>query len=522
MVDTTKAIKPLLMMYIRALWRRRWYAVAVAWLFCLLGWSYVAYMPNIYEGKSRVYVDTDSVLRPLLQGIAIDSSTMNDVDLMTRTLFSRPNLEKVAHVADLDLTAKTPDALDQVVEGLRQQTTITEEGRNLFTVAYRDTDRSEATKVVQAFLNVFVDSNVGNSRQDMTTARTFIDQQLVEYSRELDAAEKRIADFKAQNVGYLPGENNYATKLEAAREDLTTTQANIEDTQQQHTALQKQIASTPQSVETLSSGPSSFGAGPLAAGEGGSAIEPNLRVMQLQQKLDDLRQTYTDEYPDVVRLKKELAQAKQTAHVAAGGPPGGSRVMGPNPVYEQLSLQLVALDTDLAKLQSRVQRDKDEIAKWQVQAKAVPEVSAQLAKLTRDYDVIRKSYEDLLSRSEAAKIGNDVQTQTQTVKFRVIDPPNTPNVPVAPRRGLFLSLVLVAGIATGTAFAFVLAQIDDSVKSVADLREFVTVPILGAISMVTVKVRDRRRLTPVTAFALSCVALLVTYVGILSLLVRGA
>ena len=521
-MDSAKAIKPIVMMYARGLWRRRWYAVAVAWLFCLLGWSYVAYMPNIYEGKTRIYVDTNSVLRPLLQGIAIDSNVMNDVDLMTRTLFSRPNLEKVAHASDLDLDAKTPDALDQVVEDLRKQTTITEEGRNLFTIAYQDSDRNEATKVVQAFLNVFVDSNIGSSRQDMNNARSFIDQQLAAYSRQLDAAEKSIADFKASHVGYLPGENNYATKLQNARDDLTTTQANIQDTLQQRTALQQQLANTPQSVETVSSGPT-FGAGPPVGGETGSVIDPNLRVMQIEQKLDDLRQTYTDEYPDIIRLKKELAQAKLSAQRAASGPPIGPRVLGPNPVYEQLTLQLVALDTNLAKLRSQVERDQGEIAKWEELAKSVPEVGAELAKLTRNYDVIRKSYEDLLSRSEAAKIGNDVQTQTQTVKFRVIDPPITPPVPVAPRRGLFLSLVLLVGVAAGVAFAFVLAQVDDSVKSLSDLREFMTIPILGAISMVTVKVQEHRYLRPTTAFALSCVALVATYVGILSLVVvRGA
>lgn len=510
------------MMYARALWRRRWYAMAVAWLFCLVGWSFVAYMPNIYEAKTRIYVDTSSVLLPLLQGIAIDSNLMNDVDLMTRTLFSRPNLEKVAHAADLDLNAHTPDALNGIIDQLQRNTIITEEGRNLFTIAYRDPDRGEATKVVQSFLNVFVDSNIGNSRQDMNTARTFIDQQLADYGRELDAAEKRIADFKGKNAGYLPGENNYATKLESAREDLTKTQADIQDTLQQREALQQQLASVPQTVETVSSGPGAFGAGPAVGGGGSFAVDPNLRVMQLEQHLDDLRQTYTDQYPDVVRLKKELAQAKRAAQAAANGPPTGARVMEPNPVYEQLTLQLVALNTTLAKLQSRVDRDKAEIAKWQAVAQSVPQVGAEMAQLTRNYDVIRKSYEDLLSRREAAKIGNDVQTQTQTVKFRIVDPPNTPSVPVAPRRGLFLSLVLLAGVATGIAFAFVLAQIDDAVKSLSELREFVTVPILGAISTVTIMARERPRINQTTAFVAGCMGLFATYIGILSIIGTGA
>ena len=515
-MDGGKAIKPLLMMYARTLWRRRWHAMAVAWLFCLLGWSYVAYMPNVYQGTARIYVDTGSVLRPLLAGIAIDSNLMNDVQLMSRTLFSRPNLEKVAHAADLDLTAKTPAALESVIQNLQKNTTIKEEGTNLFTIAYDDPNRAEATRVVQSFVNVFVDSNIGNNLRDMSTARTFIAQQLQDYSQQLDAIEKQIADFKAKNVGYLPGENNYATKLEAARDDLSKTQAEIQDTLQQQKALQKQIANTPQSVETINSGPGGFGAGPpLSGGSSGYAIDPNIRVMQIEQRLETLRGTYTEDYPDIIQLKKELVQAKHDAQAAAARPPSGARAMGPNPVYEQLTLQSVTLDTDLAKLRSRAERDQAEIEKWQELARSVPEVGAELAKLTRNYDVVKKSYDDLLARSQSARIGNDVQSQTQTVKFRIVDPPATPPVPVAPPRVLFLTLVLIAGIGAGCAFAFVLAQIDDSVKSLSDLRDFIKAPVLGAISMVTMQ-REERRIGPNAAFALGCAALLATYIGVLS------
>src|SRR5579863_9554469 len=126
----------IVMTYARALWRRRWYAAAVAWVICLAGWAFVIHLPNQYEAKARIYVDTESMLRPLLRGIAADSNILSQVDLMQRTLLSRPNLQKVSHMADLDLAAHTPADTEGVINDLRARTTVSGEGRNLFTISY--------------------------------------------------------------------------------------------------------------------------------------------------------------------------------------------------------------------------------------------------------------------------------------------------------------------------------------------------------------------------------------------------
>jgi polysaccharide chain length determinant protein (PEP-CTERM system associated) len=524
-VNGLQDLKPLVMLYARGLWRRRWYAVIVAWLFCAVGWTYVSYLPNVYQANTRIYVDSDSVLRPLLAGIAINSNLISEVDLMTRTLFSRPNLEKVAHAADLDLKTRTPDDVDRLTSELRGKTAIGTDGRNLYTIAYSDTDRAVAKKVVQSFVDVFVDSNLGRSRVDMNSARGFIDDQIADYSRQLDAAEKKVAEFRAANIGYLPGENSYAARYEGAKEALAHSQADLADSLRQRDELAKQIADVPKMTETVGSS-ASFGEGPPIGGGGGAAntsfYDPNLRVAQLQQKLSDLLETYTDQWPDVIDLKRRLQRAQEEAdkqNKPDAPPIVGPKVLAPNPVYEQLTLQMVGLETSIAKIRSAVQRNQEEVQKWQGLAQAVPEVGAQMAKLTRDYDVIRKAYEDLLSRREAAKIGNEVDTKTQTVKFRIIDPPDSSPTPVAPKRGLLLSMVLLGGIGAGIAFAFALCLIDDSVKSLSELRDFIKVPVLGAISTVTAIVQPRGRLVAQTAlFGISCLALVAAYIGILSML----
>ena len=533
--------------YGRALWRRRWYAVAVSWLVCLAGWAFVMQLPSQYEAKARIYVDTDSVLRPLMRGIAVDSNILSQVDLMQRTLLSAPNLQKVSHTADLDLAARTPADSEEIVTGLRHQITVSGEGRNLFTLAYTGPSRETATKVVQSLLTVFVESNLGSSRQDMVTARSFIDAQLQSYSKQLDEAEQRVAEFKAKNVGYLPGDENYTSKLDIARGQLEKTQANLAEELQKKDSLTKQLSNIPQTIDSYSAGPD-LGPGRSAASEPSAAestaaselATANARVAELRKQLNAELENYTEQHPDVINTRRLLEQARQEAKTAEANlrasraqrsksgqnglaeDPRATRSTAPNPVYEQLQLQLASVETTIASLQTRVQHDQAEIVKWQGLAKEVPEVGAQMTKLTRDYESIRRAYDDMRGRREAAKLGSDMDTQTQTVQFRIIDPTQATREPVAPKRQLLLSVVLLGGLAAGAAFAFLLSQIDDSVMTVRQLKEFLAVPILGAVSMVATASRGGPTRLGMAGFVTCCLGLVLAYVAVSSLVALTA
>ena len=524
-------VKTIAFGHARALWRRRWWAAGVAWVFCLVGWTYVLTLPDTYQATTRIYVDTESMLRPLMRGIAVDSNILTQVDLIQRTLLSRPNLQRVSHMADLDLAARTPAETEDVLNNLRLRTTVAGEGRNLFTISYLGPSRDSATRVVQSLLTVFVESNLGNSRQDIDSAKSFIDDQLRNYTQQLDDQDKKIADFKAQNIGYLPGDSNYGTKLQAARDELTKTQAELDDDRQQRTVLAKQLEAVPRMVESINApgvggaGPPLGGAGPETSLTSSGGPDPAARVAELEQKLRVLLETDTDQHPDVLHVKKLLVEAKQAAadaqkqqaDAAAGAAPvQGIKTMTPNPVYDQVQIQLVTLDTTIASLESKLKRQQAEVEKWQGLAKEVPEVAAQLQKLTRDYDVTKKAYDELLNRRESAKIGSDLETQTQTVQFRVVDPPAAPLKPVAPKRPLLLAVVLVGGLIAGGAFAFLLTQIDDSVLSVRQLKELVALPVLGGISLVTTMEQKRQHMVGTLGFLAAMLGLVVVCIGIIT------
>jgi len=234
----------------------------------------------------------------------------------------------------------------------------------------------------------------------------------------------------------------------------------------------------------------------------------------------------TPQHPDVVNVKRLLAHAKQeeadarqalhTGHKAHDDS-HATHLTGPNPVYEQIQLKLADLETNVAMLEARLQHAQAEVEKWQKQAKTVPEVGMEMSKLTRDYGAIKAAYDQLLSRREAAKIGSDMETQTQTVQFRIIDPPVASTEPVAPKRRLLLSVVLLCGIGAGGAFAFLLSQIDDSMMTVRQLKDAISVPVLGAVSMVGAVSRSGAQRFAMAGFVAVCIGLVIIYAGMISL-----
>ncbi|MEW8497588.1 MAG: Wzz/FepE/Etk N-terminal domain-containing protein, partial [Candidatus Thiodiazotropha taylori] len=136
--------------YIRSAWRFRWQAIAVSWIVALIGWGVVFSMPSKYESEAKVYVDTESVLRPLLQGLAVQNDMNQRLHLMTRTLLSHENLKKLLMLTDMDHKASSREEEEKLIDWLRQTIVVdvnrrtipgTRETENFYTIAFEYDDR---------------------------------------------------------------------------------------------------------------------------------------------------------------------------------------------------------------------------------------------------------------------------------------------------------------------------------------------------------------------------------------------
>ncbi|MFN3920285.1 MAG: XrtA system polysaccharide chain length determinant, partial [Methylohalobius sp.] len=279
--------------YLKIASRYKWWGVLTAWVVCIAGWVFVSQMPDQYKAEAKVFVDTRSVLRPLLHGLTIEPDVSGQVRLMTRLLFTRPNLEKLARMTDLDLAAKDEKAMEAIVNRLKSSLAIEAANQvNIFTISAEDADPQLAKRLVQAMLTVFVEQGLGETRRDSDTAQRFLDQQIQEYQRRLQEAEKAIEEFKRKNYGLLPNQGgDLYGELQATHAQLEEAKLAVQEAVHRRDEIAKQLESEEPMFEDF-----------------GNVQDPiEGKIQALQSRIEELLIKYTDKHPEVIALKRSIA-----------------------------------------------------------------------------------------------------------------------------------------------------------------------------------------------------------------------
>jgi polysaccharide chain length determinant protein (PEP-CTERM system associated) len=500
----------------REAWRQRWTGLAAAWLICLGGWLALALIPDRFQAEARIYVDTDTLLAPLLHGIAVRPNIEQQVQIMQRTLLSRPNLHEVVRMTDLDLLADDDARREAIVEKLHRATTMRpDSARNLFRLTFDDSDPARAQRVVQALLTIFVESQLGSKRRDMLQAQGFIDQQIREYEASLQAAERRLADFRQRNMDVLEGGGTFGQRIANASAERDRVAIDLAEAAIRGDTLRAQLAATPELRDLRTSGE-------------GDGAQARRRLVEARRQESGLLQRFTEIHPDVVAARRVVAaleaQAASPGHDGDGGGDDGDRDGGqgpaisqvPNAVHEQLRLRLADEEARASGLRRRLDQSDAEIARLRGVAQRALDIEAQFANLNRDYAVLKGNHEQLLARREQARLAKAAEERTDPVQFRVVDPPRLPARPAAPNRPLLSTAVLAAGLAAGVAAALSRGRMAAGFDDARALRAAFAKPVLGAIARIdTARLRRRRRLAG-AAFALCGMALLAAYGGMLA------
>lgn len=479
--------------YARTTWNRRWYIVVTAWLLAIGGWIWVYTLPDRYEASARVNVDTQSILKPLMSGLAVQPNVDQQIALMTRTLLSRPNMEKVARMTDLDINAKTEGQSEKIIDDLQSNIRITPGGENLFTISYQNSNPQLATRVVESLLTIFVEGSLGHKRKDTDSARKFIEEQLKAYEQKLVLAENSLKDFKRKYVGLMPGQGGgYFERLAQARQAVEDARLELRESENRRNELKRQLA----------------GEEPVMLDdEAGSNPQIDARINNLKEQLDNLLLKFTEQHPDIVATKRVIAQLEEQKKTEAKlMKPGTGGARGKNSVYQQLTVALAEEEANVASLRARVGEFEARYAQLRSAVDAVPQVEAEYTQLNRDYQVNKANYEALLARRESAMISEEMESKTAALDFRIIDPPRVPLSPAWPNRPLMITLVLLGAIAAGIVLAFLISQIRRTVDDRITLKDLTGLPLLGAVSMVWTpeqKARQRKRLVTYIASATS-------------------
>ncbi|MEP7370950.1 MAG: XrtA system polysaccharide chain length determinant [Nitrosospira sp.] len=494
-----------LFVYLKGIWKYRWIAVIAAWVVAIAGWVIVYKLPDDYQASARIYVDTQNVLKPLMAGMTISPDLQQQVSIMSRTLISRPNVERVVRMVDLDIKAKDVKDQEKLVKELMDKIKLGTTGRdNLFTIHYNNQNPRLAKDIVQSLLTIFVEGGLGDKKQDSSSALRFIDEQIQSYEEKLIAGENSLKAFKQKNIGMMPQQgSDYYSQLATATEDLNKTRLELREAEHARDAIKRQITGDEPIMMVDQS-------------DSGSLIvnvELDSRISALNKNLDALRLNFTEIHPDIVSTKRLIAQLEERKKEEAKLVVRNTADPGKNysPMLQQLNVALAEAEADVASMRARVEEYTARYDRLKSLSNALPQVEAELAHLNRDYQVNKSNYEKLLERRESAKISGELGSATDLMSFRIIDPPTVSDLPVGPDRSKLFSVVFLGSLLVGIGIAFVISQVRPTFHSPASLREITGRPILGSIPMIWTDQEKVKRKKRLYAFGLSLLSLLGLY-----------
>ena len=497
----------------RGMWRHRWLGLLVAWVVTGVGAVFILSAPDKYEATARIYVDTQSILKPLMSGLAVQPNIEQQVVMLSRTLITRPNVEKLIRMADLDLKSQTKASQDALVDGLMKSLEIQNAGRdNIYSLAYRDASPERAKKVIQSLVSIFVESSLGNTRQDSDTAKKFIDEQIKGYVARLEEAEARLKEFRVRNIELQnPEGQDMVGQMGALSSQLSQARLELREAENARDSAKRQLE-----VEKAQSADITTRSLLQESSLSVATPEIDARIDVQKRNLDSLLQRFTELHPDVTntrRLIKELEALKrkevaELRKVAMATP----MVSSSNSLaYQELNRMIAMSEVQVASLRARVGEYEARVGRARSMMKTAPQIEAEYAQLNRDYEINKKNYNDLVSRRESASMSGELESAAGVADFRLIEPPRVSPKPVAPNRLLLMPLALIAGLAAGLGAAFVMSQLRVVYYDARALGDAIRLPMLGSVSMVMGDGATQRRRTELKKFFAASGGLLIVF-----------
>jgi polysaccharide chain length determinant protein (PEP-CTERM system associated) len=454
--------------------------------------------PKMYEAGATVFADEQNIIAPLLEGQA--EVTRPDVDQLP---IVRDRLLSPAVLGQVLLDTKMLDnlndqfAVDAKLRQLRDAISIESVGRNHFRIAYRSKDQRTALDMATAVVNAFVNDSAQSKRKESREAFVFIDNQVKTYQSQLQEAENRLKEFRTAN----PGASEVATagrisQLRASAEELNL---ELQTAITRRNGLQQQLSQESASISRQYKTDAYRDA-----------------MIQAQSRLDTLRLSYQETYPDIVALKQQIEDMRAAIARAETEPAGDtSQISAANPVYQRLKSELAEANVQVRTLQMRINSTRSLIGEEHGQSKENAEFQARLAELNRDYNVTKSIYEDMLERREKARLSMALDVQGQGVTYKIKEPPVYPNAPVGLRFMHFFLAAPVLGLLVpiGLLVAYIMLdpRIRFSERLLASIPE--SVPVLAVIPHYRTSVDRAMSRSEWGAVAIVFVVVLLIYVA---------
>jgi succinoglycan biosynthesis transport protein ExoP len=494
---------------VKALIKRRWWAVIPACVVPLATCGVLTLIPNRYTSKATLVVVQQQV--PQRYVVPNDTTDMGvALEAMQQEILSRPQLERIIHDFGLYEKESKRKAPEQIMSLMLRDIAIEpiasgngQKDLNAFRISFTANDSHVAQAVTSTLTSLFIQENLRSREEQAANTTGFLHQRMEEAKKQLEVQEQRLRDFKMQNLGELPEQQpGNLGVLSSLQAQLQSTAASLSRAQEQRVYLESLLngyeAMAAQDV------PLQIGAAP--------AVHPPTPIEAAQTELTRLRTEranllvrFTPQHPDVLKNERDIAAQQAIVDrlkAAGGGTQSGTQLETParaeakrpdSPAIAQVKSQIEANRLEIENLKKDEKQLRSSLAQYQNRLNLTPVREQQLTSLLRDYDLVKKDYEDLVNKELQSQLATSLEKNQGGRQFRLIDPPSLPVLPTSPDRRKLNLGGLAGGVVLGLLLAFVMEMRDRSFYAEQDLGPEFTPPIVVSVPVILTPAEERRR-----------------------------
>jgi len=459
-----------------------------------------------YVTSTTLYADVTNIITPLLKGRAEVTGIDRSKDAREK-IYTRRIMKKVAEEAGLVQIDDEVDVQENAITALRSAVKIENEGLNSFKITYASPNQNKSFKILNAVVDAFISDSSETKRQESRSAFEFIDQQVVTYKRQLVAAEEKLKSFKSTNLDGTEGA--VAQRIESLRLQIEEMKLTIDESKAQVDSLQEQLKNEEQ-YQTVR-----------------SELDAEMdRLKRLNGRLDALRLSYQENYPDIVELKDQIAALELSA--SAKREQGSvnsysSRDGLQNPLYEELRKNMSAAELNLSSQKKRLQSMSTMLKQEYTRAERVAAREAELSELVRDNNVTRDIYEEMLGRKEKARLSMTLDIEGQGVSYKIQEPAVFPLQPSGLRFEYFAMAGPFVGLLASLGLIVLYVLLDPRVRSPSSLVQKLPpdVELLVVVPHINTPITKRIFRADIAALGFMFVAAVVLYVVVVGAVLKG-
>jgi polysaccharide chain length determinant protein (PEP-CTERM system associated) len=429
--------------------------------------------PQAFSSSASILLEDKRVIQPLMQGAAVTTDVADRGRLAREVIFGREIMNQILEYAGWMKNNPSLTEQEKIIEKLIKQTSIRNIGRDIIVIEYKDSDPERTFKTAQKYAELFISVSLGAKAAESQAAFDFIDKQTEEYHNKLIKAEEQLKEFRSANLDARPGSDiDISTRLNLLQTRIEQATQDLKEGEARKISLERQLSGEAEVASTLSR-------------EG----QFRSRIAELQSRLETLRLSYHDTYPDITQIKhqiEDLNQAiaedqQQRAAAKASGRVVLNEGIINNPLYQQLKQELSQTQTNIEMLNARITEAKRELGHELDRGRRVHGGEATLAELTRDYQVNRDIYQDLLKRRENARVSMNLDKEKQGLTIKIQEPAVFPRRPSGLRFFHFVVSGLLLGIALPLGLLYAKLRLDPRIRVEAVITDKRKLPLLAVV-----------------------------------------